>query len=205
VNPFDPAVLIAAWGTWAVAGVALIIFLETSTLVGSFLPGDSLLFSLGLVLSSATNTFPIWLAIPIVFVAAVLGAQAGYFVGRLIGPRMFRNEKARLFNPRTLERGRLFFEEYGNRAVIVARFVPVIRALIPTFVGMSLFPPIRFFALNVIGGVLWVAGLMSLGYCLGFIPLVAHNVEWVIIAVVVLTSLPMPIELLRSYLKRLSR
>jgi membrane-associated protein len=205
VNPFDPAVLIAAWGTWAVAGVTLIIFLETSTLIGSFLPGDSLLFSLGLILSSATNTFPIWLAIPIVFVAAVLGAQVGYYLGRLIGPRMFRNEKARLFSPRTLERGRLFFEEYGNRAVIVARFVPVLRAFIPIFVGMSLFPPIRFFVLNVVGGALWVAGLMSLGYCLGFIPLVAHNVEWVIIAVVVLTSLPMPIELLRSYLKRRSR
>ncbi|MEN9751213.1 MAG: hypothetical protein RLZZ600_260 [Actinomycetota bacterium] len=205
MNPFDPAVLIAAWGTWAVAGVTLIIFLETSTLIGSFLPGDSLLFSLGLILSSATNTFPIWLAIPIVFVAAVLGAQVGYYLGRLIGPRMFRNEKARLFSPRTLERGRLFFEEYGNRAVIVARFVPVLRAFIPIFVGMSLFPPIRFFVLNVVGGALWVAGLMSLGYCLGFIPLVAHNVEWVIIAVVVLTSLPMPIELLRSYLKRRSR
>ena len=202
MNPFDPALLLSSWGSWAVLGVTVIIFLETSTLVGSFLPGDSLLFSLGLLLASSMNTFPIWLAIPLVFVSAVLGAQVGYYVGRLLGPRMFRNEKARLFNPRTLERGRLFFEEYGNRAVIVARFVPVIRALIPAFVGMSLFPPIRFFVLNIIGGALWVAGLMSLGYCLGFIPLVSHNVEWVIIGVVVLTSLPMPIELLRGYLKR---
>jgi membrane-associated protein len=202
VNSFDPASLLSSWGSWAVLGVTVIIFLETSTLVGSFLPGDSLLFSLGLLLASSMNTFPIWLAIPLVFASAVLGAQAGYYVGRLLGPRMFRNEKARLFNPRTLERGRLFFEEYGNRAVIVARFVPIIRALIPAFVGMSLFPPIRFFFLNVIGGALWVAGLMSLGYCLGFIPLVSHNVEWVIIGVVALTSLLMPIELLRGYLKR---
>lgn len=202
MNPFDPATLLSSWGSWAVLGVSLIIFFETSTLVGSFLPGDSLLFSLGLLLASTLNTFPIWIAIPVVFIAAVAGAQAGYYVGRLIGPRMFRNEKARLFNPRTLERGRLFFAEFGNRAVIMARFVPVIRALIPAFVGMSFFPSIRFFVLNIIGGALWVAGLMSLGYCLGFIPWVAHNVEWVILAVVVLTSLPVPIELLRGYLKR---
>ena len=202
MNPFDPAALLAAWGTWAVLGTALIIFLETSTIVGSFLPGDSLLFSLGLLLASALTTVPIWIAIPVVFLAAVIGAKVGYYVGRVSGPRMFRNEKARIFNPGMLERGRLFFEEYGNRAIVLARFVPVIRALIPAFVGMSLFSPRRFWVLNVIGGALWVAGLMGLGYGLGFIPLVAHNVEWVILTVVVLTSLPMPIELARNYLKR---
>ena len=202
MNPFDPASLLAAWGTWAVLGVCVIIFFETATILGSFLPGDSLLFSLGLLLASTAGGFPIWLAIPLVFISAVVGAQVGYWVGRTLGPRMFRNEKARIFNPRTLERGRAFFDEYGNRAVIVARFVPVLRALIPAFVGMSLFNPRRFFWLNVIGGALWVGVLMSLGFGLGQIPFIAHNVEWVILSVVVLTSLPFPIELLRNYLKR---
>lgn len=199
---FDPTQILAFWGTWAVVGVCLIIFLETATILGSFLPGDSLLFSLGLVLSSWLTSFPVWLAIPLVFVSAIAGAQVGYWLGRLIGPRMFRNEQARIFNPRMLERGREFFNEHGNKSLILARFVPVIRALIPTMVGMSLFDPRRFFILNVIGGALWVVGLMGLGYGLGYIPLVANNVEWVILAVIILTSLPLPIELLRGYIKR---
>jgi membrane-associated protein len=199
---FDPAQILAFWGTWAVVGVCLIIFLETATILGSFLPGDSLLFSLGLVLASWLTSFPVWLAIPLVFLSAVAGAQVGYWLGRLIGPRMFRNEKARIFNPRMLERGRLFFDEHGNKSLILARFVPVIRALIPTMVGMSLFDPRRFLVLNVIGGALWVVGLMGLGYGLGYVPWVANNVEWVILAVIILTSLPFPIEVLRNYLKR---
>jgi membrane-associated protein len=199
---FDPAQILAFWGTWAVVGVCLIIFLETATILGSFLPGDSLLFSLGLVLASWLTSFPVWLAIPLVFLSAVAGAQVGYWLGRLIGPRMFRNEKARIFNPRMLERGRLFFDEHGNKSLILARFVPVIRALIPTMVGMSLFDPRRFLVLNVIGGALWVVGLMGLGYGLGHVPWVANNVEWVILAVIILTSLPFPIEVLRNYLKR---
>lgn len=202
MNPFDPAALLASWGTWAVLGATLIIFLETSTLVGSFLPGDSLLFSLGLLLATSMTTFPLWLAIAVVFVGAVVGAQVGYWVGRALGPRMFRSESARIFNPRTLDRGRRFFAEYGNRALILARFVPVIRALIPAFVGMSHYPRGRFLTLNVIGAALWVGGLMGMGFGLGHIPLLASNVELVIIAVVVLTSLPVPIELLRNYLKR---
>lgn len=199
---FDPAQILAFWGTWAVVGVCLIIFLETATILGSFLPGDSLLFSLGLVLSSWLTSFPVWLAIPLVFVSAVAGAEVGYRIGRAIGPRMFRNEKARIFNPRMLERGRAFFDEHGTKSLILARFVPVIRALIPTMVGMSLFNPRRFFILNVVGGALWVVGLMGLGYGLGYIPWVASNVEWVVLAVVILTSLPFPIEVLRNYLKR---
>ncbi len=202
MNPFDPAALLASWGTWAVLGAAAIVFLETSTIVGSFLPGDSLLFSLGLLLATSLTEFPLFLAILIVFAAAVLGAQVGYWVGRALGPRMFRRESARIFNPRTLDRGRRFFAEYGNRALILARFVPIIRALIPAFVGMSHYPRARFLVLNLVGGALWVAGLMGLGFGLGHVPLVAHNVEWVIIAVVVLTSLPFPIEFLRNYIKR---
>jgi membrane-associated protein len=126
----------------------------------------------------------------------------GYWLGRLIGPRMFRNEKARIFNPRMLERGRAFFDEHGNKSLILARFVPVIRALVPTMVGMSLFNPRRFLMLNIIGGALWVVGLMGLGYGLGYVPVVANNVEWVILAVIILTSLPFPIEVLRGYIKR---
>lgn len=201
MNPFDPAQLIAFWGTWAVLGVCLIIFLETATIIGSFLPGDSLLFSLGLILSSVLTSTPVWLAIPAVFIAAVLGAQVGYWVGKAIGPRMFRNENARIFNPRTLETGRAFFDEHGNKAIVLARFVPVVRALIPALVGMSLYNPRRFLVLNLIGGALWVVVLMGLGYGLGYIPWVAHNAEWVIIAIVVLSSLPAPIAALRKWLQ----
>jgi len=201
VNPFDPSQLISLWGTWAVFGISIIIFFECATILGSFLPGDSLLFSLGLVLASWLTATPIWVALPVVFIAAVAGAQVGYWVGRALGPRMFRNAQARIFNPRMLERGRAFFDEHGNKAIVLARFVPVIRALIPALVGMSLFHPRRYLVLNIIGGAAWVVLMMGLGYGLGHIPWVAHNVEWVILAVVVITSAPAPVAALRKWMQ----
>ena len=202
MNPLDPTSIITFWGAWALVAVSVIIFIETAFLVGSFLPGDSLLFTLGLMLSSVLTATPIWLALIAVFVSAVLGSQVGYVIGRAIGPRMFRHEKSRFFNPRVLARGQEFFNNHGNNALILARFVPVIRALIPVLVGMSLFNPRRFLILNVVGALLWVPTLMLLGYGLGYIPWVAHNVEWVILAIVVLSSLPFPIGVLREWMKR---
>ncbi|CAB4910389.1 MAG: DedA family protein [Actinobacteria bacterium] len=196
VNPFDPQSLITAMGAFAVMGVAVIIFLETATIVGSFLPGDSLLFILGLALATYLTNIPFVPAMGLVFVAAVAGSQVGYWFGRKIGPRVFRRKRNWFFSPTTVERANTFFDHYGWRALILARFIPVIRALVPLVAGISQMKPRRYLVFNLIGGVAWVVVLMTLGFFIGRIEYVQHNIEWFVIGFVVLSSLPFPIEVL---------
>jgi membrane-associated protein len=202
MNWFDPNAIIVGLGTFAVIGVAVIIFLETATILGSFLPGDSLLFLLGLALATALTTFPISLALLLVFVAAFAGSEAGYWLGRRVGPRLFERRPTFFFNPRVLAKARTFFDTYGARAIILARFVPILRALIPMFAGMTGVAPRRYRALNAIGGFVWVVGLMLAGYLLGQLTFVREHIELFIIGFVILSSLPLPIELLRVRLKK---
>lgn len=201
MNWFDANTLISVLGTFAVVGVAALIFIETATIIGSILPGDSLLFLLGLTLATKLTWFPLPIAMVLVLVAAVFGAQVGFWLGHRYGRRMFTNEKAWFFSPKTVERTRAFLDKYGARALIMARFVPVIRAVMPTFAGIADMPPRRFLTFNIIGGVAWVVGLTGLGFGLGLIPFVQHNFEVVVLTFVVLSSLPMPIELLRERLR----
>ena len=200
MNWLDSTTLLSSFGSLAVFGAALIIFLETATILGSFLPGDSLLFLLGLALATWLQNFPIWLAIPIVFVAAVAGSQTGYWFGKKIGPRLFSRRETFFFNHRTKERTTQFFSRYGSRAIIMARFVPVLRALIPMFVAIANFDAKRFLKLNIIGGAAWTVGLIGAGYLLGQVDFVAKHVELFAIGFVVLSSLPLPFELLREKL-----
>lgn len=196
LNPLDAQSLIAAMGAFAVLGVAAIIFFETSTIILSFLPGDSLLFILGLTLATYLHTFPIYFAVPIVLVAAVLGSQTGYWVGLKLGPRVFQRKRNWFFSPATVDRATAFFDHYGWRALILARFIPVIRALVPLMAGIGKMPARRYFVFNLLGGVAWVVVLMTLGYSIGNIEYVQHNVEWFVIGFVALSSLPFPIEVL---------
>lgn len=200
MNWFDPHSLLDFLGTFAVVGVAVLIFLETATIIGSILPGDSLLFLLGMTLATKITWFPLPVAMLAVLAGAIVGAQLGFWLGHKFGRRMFTREKAWFFTPKTVERTRGFLDKYGARALILARFVPVIRAVMPTFAGIADMPRRRFFTFNVIGGVAWVIGLMGLGYGLGLIPFVQQNFEIVVLLFVVLSSLPMPIELLRERL-----
>lgn len=202
MNWFDPNSIIVGLGAFAVVGVAVMIFLETATILGSFLPGDSLIFLLGLTLATALTTFPLWLAMLLVLLAAFAGSEVGFWLGRRVGPHIFERRPTFFFNPNVLARARNFLKKYGARAIILARFVPVLRALIPMFAGMTGFSSRRYLALNGIGGFLWVVGLMLAGFLLGQLTFVRENIELCVISVVILSSLPLPIELLRARLRR---
>jgi membrane-associated protein len=202
MNALDPQVLLENLGTLSVFGVSAIIFLETSTIIGSLLPGDSLLFLLGLSLATWLNTFPIYLAIPIVLVGATTGAQVGYWFGKKLGPLLFEKDRGLFLNRKSAERTKDFFEKYGNRALIMARFVPILRALIPMFAAIARMPSKTFIKLNVISAGLWVVGLISAGYFLGQIDFVKKNVEVITVTFAVISSLPLPLELLRERIAR---
>lgn len=201
MNPFDAQTIIDNLGNLAVLGAALIIFFETATILGSFLPGDSLLFILGLSLASYLSAFPFPLAVALLFIAAVAGSQVGFWLGKRTGRALFKRKEGLIFNHKTQERTEKFFIRYGARAVVLARFVPVLRALIPMLVAMTSFDPKRFFKLNLIGGAIWVGGVMTAGYLLGGIDFVKTHIESFILGFVILSSLPLPIELLRERIK----
>jgi membrane-associated protein len=201
VNPFDAQTIIDNLGNLAVFGAALIILFETATILGSFLPGDSLLFILGLTLANYLSGFPFPLAVLILFVAAVAGSQVGFMIGKRTGRALFNRKDGFIFNQKTQERTEKFFIRYGARAIVLARFVPVLRALIPMLVAMTSFNPKRFFKLNLIGGAVWVGGVMTAGYLLGGIDFVKTHIESFILGFVILSSLPLPIEVLRERIK----
>lgn len=201
MNPFDAQTIIDNLGNLAVLGAALIIFFETATILGSFLPGDSLLFILGLTLANYLSGFPFPLALAVIFVSAVAGSQVGFVVGKRTGRALFKRKDGWIFNHKTQERTEKFFIRYGARAIVLARFVPVLRALIPMLVAMTSFDPKRFFKLNLIGGAVWVGGVMTAGYLLGGIEFVKTHIESFILGFVILSSLPLPIEVLRERIK----
>ena len=198
----DPKALVESFGTLAVIGVGLILFIETATILGSFLPGDSLIFILGITLSTTLN-FPIWLALPIVIGSAIAGSQVGYWTGKKLGPSLFKKrERNFFFNEDTITRSNEIIDKYGPRAIVLARFIPVLRALVPLLVGMVGMNGRNYLKYNVIGALLWGGCLLLLGWGLGTIPLVRENVELWVIGFLVVSSLPFPIEILRDYIKR---
>lgn len=198
MNWLDASEIINAFGDWAAIAVTLIIFFETAFIPTSFLPGDSLLFLTGLTLATSDSWLPDWLGFVFIWVAAITGTQIGYLVGRKVGPPLFAKNRNFILNDKVLRKTHAFFERYGARAIILARFVPILRALIPMLAGISQMDSKRFLRLNVIGGTLWVAVFMIPGYWLGGIAWVKENLEITVIAIVVGTSLILPIELLRD-------
>lgn len=198
----DPQSLIESFGALAVIGVALILFIETATIFGSFLPGDSLIFILGISLSTTLN-FPIWAALPIVIGSAIAGSQVGYWVGTKVGPALFKRRKRNFFfNEDTITRSHDIIERYGPRAIVLARFIPVLRALVPMLVGIMGMGSRKYLRYNIIGAVLWGGVLLLLGWGLGNLEIVRNNLDTWVIGFVVVSSLPFPIEILRDYLKR---
>ena len=198
----DPQALIESFGTLAVLGSALILFIETATILGSFLPGDSLIFILGITLSTTLN-FPIWLAVPIIIGSAIAGSQVGYWTGKKLGPAVLNRRKRNfLLNEENIAKSHAIIDKYGPRAIVLARFIPVLRALVPLFVGVMGMDSKKYFKYNVIGALLWGGGLLILGWGLGNITVVKEHVELWVIGFVVLSSLPLPFEIARDYLNR---
>ncbi|MGX6607581.1 DedA family protein [Micromonosporaceae bacterium Da 78-11] len=192
----DPQHLISTFG---LIGILAIVFAESGLLIGFFLPGDSLLFTTGLLVADGTYLHqPLWLICLLVAVAAILGDQFGYLFGRRFGPALFRRPDSKLFKQENLTRARGFFERYGARSIVLARFVPIVRTFTPIVAGASHMHYRTFLIYNIIGGSLWACGVTTLGYFLGQVAFVRSNIELILIGIVVVSVVPVAVELLRA-------
>jgi len=179
--------------------LAGIVFAESGFLIGFFLPGDSLLFIAGFLASEAGGRVlpPLPMVAGVTVVAAIVGDQFGYWIGRRIGPTLFDRPKSRFFNPQHVVRAHQFFDRYGAKTIVLARFVPIIRTFAPIVAGIGTMKYRTFVTYNIVGGLLWGVGVTTLGYYLGEISAVRNNIEIAIVAIVVISVLPMLIELIR--------
>jgi membrane-associated protein len=193
--------IIQTYGAWTYALLFVIIFLETGLVVTPFLPGDSLLFAAGTF--AALGSLNVWLLWLLVFTAAVLGDTANYWIGNKIGPRAFE-QNIRFLKREYLERTQEFYEKHGGKTIILARFVPIVRTFAPFVAGVGTMRYRRFLAYNVVGAFLWTAIFVSLGYFFGNIPFVKENFELVIVAIVLVSVVPMAIEYVRSKARKQS-
>jgi membrane-associated protein len=199
----DPEWLISTFG---LIGILAIVFAESGLLIGFFLPGDSLLFTAGLLTADGRYlAYPLWLVCLLITVAAIAGDQVGYLFGRRVGPALFRRPDSRLFKQGYLTKAQEFFDRYGARSIVLARFVPIVRTFTPIVAGVSGMNYRVFVAYNVIGGVLWGTGVTVLGYFLGQVSFVRDNIELILVGIVALSVLPMVVELIRHRLRRPAR
>ena len=193
----DPEYLIQAAGPYALPVVSFIIFAECGLF--AILPGDSLLFTVGLFVARDAIPYSLPLVCLVLTLAAILGNISGYWIGRLIGPPLFRPRRGlvgRILNPKYVTKTHAFFEKYGNRALILARFVPIVRTFVTLVAGVGKMDFRKFIAYTAIGGVLWACGVTILGYYLGNIPFIRNNIEAVLILIVVVSVIPMVVEFL---------
>ncbi|WP_341720319.1 VTT domain-containing protein [Micromonospora sp. FIMYZ51] len=185
--------------TFGLLGILAIVFAESGLLIGFFLPGDSLLFTAGLLVADGRYiTYPLWLVCLLITIAAITGDQVGYLFGRKVGPALFRRPNSRLFKQENLLKAHDFFEKYGARSVVLARFVPIVRTFTPIVAGVSRMNYRTFVTYNIVGGILWGTGVTVLGYFLGQVPFVKTNIEFILIAIVAISVLPIAVELLRA-------
>lgn len=196
-----PGLLNPEWliSTFGLVGILAIVFAESGLLIGFFLPGDSLLFTAGLLVADGRYLHqPLWLVCLLVAVAAIAGDQVGYQFGRRVGPSLFRRPNSRLFKQENATPAAVFFDRYGARSVVLARFVPIVRTFTPVIAGVSRMPYRIFLIFNVIGGTLWALGVTVLGYFLGQIAFVKDNIEFILVGIVVVSVVPVGVELLRA-------
>jgi membrane-associated protein len=198
ISWLQPEQLVATMGGFAVLGICLIVFIETGLLVGFFLPGDSLLFVTGLLTASGAIAWPIWAVCLLISASAWLGDQTGYWIGRRLGPAVFKREESRFFSHKNVDRAHQFFERYGARAIILAHFVPVMRTFVPVAAGVGEMDYRRFLKYNVWGVLGWGSGVTLMGYFLGGIEFVAKHVEYFTLGFVVLSTIPILIEVIRA-------
>jgi membrane-associated protein len=188
--------VIQHYGVWTYLILFLIVFCETGLVVTPFLPGDSLLFAVGAF--AAIGALDLWLVMLLLAVAAILGDSVNYAVGARLGPRVFRGEGGRFLNRRHLERTHQFYERYGSKTIVIARFVPIVRTFAPFVAGIGRMSYGRFLFYNVAGALLWIVSLVMGGYLFGNIPVVRRNFSLVVFAIIGLSILPALIELGRQ-------
>ena len=187
-SPLGPAIVLI---------VAAIIFAETGLLVGFFLPGDSMLFTAGMLMATGAIDVPLWLAIPLFVLMAIIGNQVGYLIGRKAGPAIFNRPDSKLFKREHVEKAHDFFERHGGKALLLGRFVPIVRTFIPVITGVARMDARKFLLFNVIGAVLWAGLVTMLGVWLGQFEWVGENIDLIFIVIVLLSIIPVGIEALR--------
>lgn len=193
------------YGVWVYALLFMIVFAETGLVVTPFLPGDSLLFTAGAL--AAVNVLDIWIILPLLLVAAIAGDAVNYAVGNYLGPKVFRAEATdsfwhRLLNRKHLAEAHRFFERYGGKAVVLGRFVPIVRTFVPFVAGAGSMTYSQFAFYNITGGLLWVGLCCGAGYAFGNVPIVKENFELVVVGIVFVSLLPIVWSILISKLSR---
>ncbi|MFD9879906.1 DedA family protein [Streptomyces alboflavus] len=191
----DPDYLLNQFGLW---GLLLIVFAESGLLIGFFLPGDSLLFTTGLLITTNKLDTPLWLACILIVIAAILGDQAGYLFGKKVGPSLFNRPDSKLFKQENVVKAHEFFEKHGPKSLVLARFVPIVRTFTPIIAGVSGMRYRSFITFNILGGILWGAGVTLLGAWLGKHEFVHKNIEAILILIVLISVVPIIIEFLRA-------
>jgi membrane-associated protein len=193
----DPNYLIE---TFSLPGILLIVFAESGLF--AFLPGDSLLFTAGLFVAQGQYiSQPLWLVCTLIVLAAVIGDQVGYMIGKFLGPKLFNRPNSKLFKQENLEKAHEFMEKYGPKAIVLARFVPIVRTFAPIVAGAGRMQYRTFFTYNVIGGIAWGTGVTLAGYWLGQIDFINKNVEAILVLIVFVSVVPIIIEYLRERAK----
>jgi membrane-associated protein len=194
----DAEQLLSMLGPYVLAGLSLIVFAECGLLIGFFLPGDSLLFTAGLFVASGLIDTSIWLVCLLLTVCAVAGNVVGYYLGYRAGPALFNRPNSRLFKREYVDKTHAFFEKYGARAIVLGRFVPIVRTFITAMAGVGRMDRRTYFSYSIIGGIAWAAGVTLLGFWLGRITFIREHVELILIGIVVLSITPIVIEAART-------
>jgi membrane-associated protein len=194
----DPEGLLKGFGGWALLVACIILFVECGLLVGVILPGDSLLFIVGMLLASNFITTPLALAIALMTLSAIAGNLMGYWTGAKVGPRLFNKPNSKIFKQEHVVTTQNFFEKHGSRAIVMARFVPVVRSVITGMAGVAKMDYKTYATFSTIGGIAWVVSMTLAGYFLGSISFVKDNIELVAIGIVFLSAIPIALEVLRQ-------
>ena len=187
--------MVIDYGFWIYGLLFLIIFCETGLVITPFLPGDSLLFAIGAV--SAITPLNVHLLVALLIIAALLGDNVNYIVGRTFGPKLFHCEKRRWFNPQSLARTQAFYEKYGGKTLIIARFMPIIRTFAPFVAGLSSMHYYRFLRFNIFGATLWIGSITYTAYWFGNLPLVKNHFSLAIVMIILISLTPPVVDFWR--------
>ena len=190
-------------GPWLYLVLFVIIFCETGLVVTPFLPGDSLLFAMGALAAKADSPLSLPLLIVLLIAAAILGDAVNYVIGYRVGPRVFQSERSRFFNHKYLVRAQEFYEKYGSKTIVLARFVPIVRTFAPFVAGIGKMSYRRFAVYNVLGGVAWVTICLVAGYLFGNVPFVNDHFELVLVAIILISVMPMVAEYVAARRRRM--
>jgi membrane-associated protein len=189
---------LATYGTWTYVLLFLIIFCETGLVIVPFLPGDSLLFATGALAANSAGALEIHLLFLLLVSASILGNTLNYFIGKSLGPKVFKSPNSFFLNKKYLESAHQFYETYGAKAIIIARFMPIVRSFAPFVAGIGYMNYRRFFVYNVIGAVLWIGSLLYTSYFFGNLPFVKQHFSTIILAIIGISLLPPVIEIIRQ-------